>query len=103
MGAFGVLAFPLVGVLVSAESLGGGKDSAAVMAFELPAACLRALALSIINGAAASEFFAEKPYGAAAALFFSRAGEGQLGERLHVHEVTSLSLIPVHGSSLESE
>jgi hypothetical protein len=46
---------------------------------------------------AAAEFYAEKPN----ALFFNRRGadEGELRERLDVHEVVGLSLSFVHGRS----
>lgn len=118
VSALRVLSLSLVGVLVAAESLGGGEVSAAVMALEFPAArvaaarlfasCLSFSAVVFIGmiDTAAAEFLAEKPNptAPAAALLFGRkrrADEGQLRERLHAHEVVSLSLSPIHGSEVE--
>lgn len=50
VGALGVLALALVGVLMAAEGLGGGEVAATVMALELPAALFPAAAGAEVLG-----------------------------------------------------
>ena len=105
VGAFGVLALALVGVLVAAEGLGGGEVAAAVVALEFPATAISGVSsvfrggVGVVGGssaATAAELDAKEADGGrrGGGLFFGRRGpdEGQLGEGLHIHEVVGFSL-----------
>lgn len=122
VGALGVLPLSLVGVLVAAEGLGGGEVPAAVMALEFTAVaapavggvalgvctggggggedvnfnCVGVGVGALILGGGVLDLYAEEANGRLL-LGRSRADERQLGEGIHVHEV-SCCLYLLHGN-----